>query len=271
MKNTLCNLCGGTEAKQKYQVENFYIVQCVNCGLVYLNNVVNISREQDLYENYYEKSFSDDYRWNSPDTGLRRLWEINNQRLAAIKKICKPGKLIDIGCGQGFFLKHMKDDGFSPTGIDLSGRAVKFCRQNLGLTANQQNINNGFNSDEKYDTVTMWHILEHLSDPVGILKNSRNLLNKDGVLIIEVPNIISLKFLLASDKNRWIGGNHPRFHKYFFSNKTLIHLLKIAGYSRIKKLNLNYNISSDSLLKKSIKPILNRFDLDSFISIYAYI
>ena len=265
-----CNLCQGKKSKLKYQVDGFNVVQCIDCGLVYLKNPLPIADEPELYNNYYNIRFGKDYHQNSDEPGLRTLWEINNERIKLIKSVRFQGKLLDIGSGQGFFLFHAKQEGFSVTGIDVSSQVVKFCEQTFQIKVYFQNVNQHFSLDEQFDIITLWHILEHLSDPLEFLKKIQNNLTPRGILIIEVPNIKSLKFLLASDPNRWIGGNHPRHHKFFFSLKTLSSILQKAGYSPVKRLNLNYDLSKNSLPKKFVKKLLKRMDMDSFIDVMAF-
>lgn len=264
-----CILCGENRSKLKYQVDGFDVVQCSNCNLVYLKNPLSIADEQELYDDYYKISFSQDYHRDSAEPGLRTLWEINDQRVKMIKTIIPVGKLLDVGSGQGFFLYHAQQHGFSVTGVDVSSRAVAFCEQTFHIKVHLQNINQDFNFDEKFDVITMWHILEHVSDPLGFVKRLRQFLAPQGRLIVEVPNINSLKFRLASAQHRWIGGNHPRHHKYFFSWKTLRYLLRKAGYDSVEKLNLNYDLSSHSLPKRMMKKLLKRASLDSFLNAQA--
>lgn len=264
-----CNLCGESGSRLKYQVDGFNIVQCANCSLIYLKNPLSITDEQELYDDYYKISFSQDYHCDSAEPGLKTLWEINEQRLQMIETFIPGGKLLDVGSGQGFFLYHAQQHEFSATGVDVSSRAVAFCEQTFHINVHLQNINQDFDLDEKFDIITMWHILEHMSDPLGFVKRLRQLLLPHGRLIIEVPNINSLKFRLASRQNRWIGGNHPRHHKYFFSWKTLRHLLSTAGYDSVEKLNLNYDLSKHSLPKRIVKKLLKRVNLDSFLDAQA--
>ena len=264
-----CNLCGESRSILKFQVDGFDIVQCTNCSLIYLKNPLSIIGEQELYDDYYKISFSQDYHHNSVEPGLRTLWEINDQRVKMIKTIIPGGRLLDMGSGQGFFIYHAQQHGFSVTGVDVSSRAVEFCEQTFHIKVNLQNINEDFDLDKKFDVITMWHILEHVSDPLGFMKRLRQYLSLKGKLVIEVPNINSLKFRLASAQHRWIGGNHPRHHKYFFSWKTLRHLLRTAGYASVEKLNLNYDLSSHSLPKRTVKKLLKRASLDSFLNAQA--
>lgn len=265
-----CNLCGGEESIPKYQVDGFNIVQCIDCDLVYLKNPLPVSEEQKLYDNYYQIRFGTEYHQNSNEPGLKTLWEINDQRVKLIKSLFPKGKLLDIGCGQGFFLYHAQQENFAVAGIDVSSQAIEFCKQTFHIKVYLQNISQDFKLDEKFDVITMWHILEHLSDPLGFLKKLHRNLSPEGILVIEVPNIHSLKFLLASNENRWIGGNHPRHHKFFFSWETLRNLLINAGYHLVKRLNLNYDLSKNSIPKKLLKGFLKKMDMDSFIDVVAF-
>ena len=221
MEIARCYLCNGSTLKEKYRVDGFRISACRSCGYVFLRNPDAQVEGEDLYDGYYGSSYHEEYQRDSNDPGLKRLWAINEHRITYLKKRFKTASILDVGCGQGFFLKHAMDNGYQVCGVDISQRAVEFCRQHYPFEVVQQNINLGLNFEQQFDVITMWHLLEHLADPAAALISVKNCLKPGGVVLIEVPNIHSLKFMLSSDQNRWVGGNHPRYHRHFFSFKTL--------------------------------------------------
>ena len=111
--------------------------------------------------------------------------------------------------------------------------------------------------------ITMWHVLEHFCTPLEIILQVRELLSERGIIFIEVPNLHSLKFILS--KNKWIGGNSPRYHRSFFEPKTMRLCLRNAGMQEITRLRLSYPIPGMNKAYHFCKRPLSLLGLDSFL------
>jgi len=266
MEIRACPLCQNKSYRLKYTEQMYKVVICNKCGLAYL---LNPPSEDNIYEDYFKKIKykSKDYFKNSTSQPLADLFDINERRLKAIQQIKQNGRLLDIGCGLGFFLKSATEAGFNVTGLDVSERAVKFAEKYYNLRVRVGTISDLLIREEKFDIITLWHVLEHFSDPFVELKKIGNLLSNSGVLFIEVPNLHSLKFILS--KNKWVGGNHPRYHRTFFNRRTLALLLKEAGFANIQYIHPDYSNSDSGLLKKLAKRVLNKVSFDSFLTCVA--
>lgn len=262
-----CPACNSTHSKPVYQVESFRIVKCKICNLVYL---LNPSTDDAVYEQYYagEDPDPDDYRINSPNASLAELWTLNAQRIEVLKRLQPEGTLLDIGCGYGFFLKSAVEAGYLVRGIDIAKRAVELANNVLNVPATVSTIYELMNNRQRFNVVTLWHVLEHFSDPYLALRTVRDLLVDDGICILEVPNLYSLKFVMA--RNKWSGGNHPLYHRTFFTASTLQRALKETGYSRINRLQLSYTLPGRSILYESIKKGLNLVACDAFLAYAAW-
>jgi SAM-dependent methyltransferase len=258
-----CPACNSTDSKPAYQVESFQIVRCKTCCLVYL---LNPPSDDAIYEQYYagEDPDPNNYRSNSPNASLAELWTLNAQRIKVLKRLQPKGTLLDIGCGYGFFLKSAVEAGYFVQGIDISKHAVEFANNSLNVPATVSAIHELLNNGQQYHIVTLWHVLEHFPDPYLALRTVRNLLLEDGICILEVPNLHSLKFVLA--RNKWSGGNHPLYHRTFFTKPTLQRALEETGFSRIARLQLSYTLSGRSILYESIKKGLNVIACDAFLA-----
>jgi len=143
------------------------------------------------------------------------------------------GSILDVGCGNGLYLYHLKKNGWSVSGIDMSSKAVKFAQNKFKL----KNIKRGFLEKTDYPpnnfkVVTMHHVIEHLYDPGKVLNKIRKSLKKDGILVVSTPNIDSINFYL--------------FRKYWFPLETPRHLY-LFNYSSMKKLALNTNFRIDKV------------------------
>ena len=135
--------------------------------------------------------------------------------------------LLDIGCGSGSFLAAARRRGFEAFGMDRSAHAVAAARRDGAVEARQGDIGSPIWQDRRFDFVTMFHILEHLTDPRAGLRYAAGLLHPGGSLILQVPNIVS--YQARAFGVRWYGLDVPR-HVINFSPAALNLLLEDAGF-----------------------------------------
>ncbi len=261
-----CPACRSAAARLRFAVGPFRVVQCLGCSLVYLQNP---PPETTLYEEYHGTEEPDprDYRADTPRPELRELYAINNRRVQVLKQLVPGGKLLDVGCGRGYFLKLAGEGGYDAEGIDVSETAAHYAREKMGVNARRLDAHELARSGARYDAITAWHVLEHFQDPGEILSTLRGLLAEGGLCFLEVPNLRSLKFMLARDK--WQGGNHPRYHRTFFTGSTLGAMLRQSGFSSVARIRLSYRIPGRSRAYEQMKALLNLLSLDAFLDFAA--
>jgi len=176
--------------------------------------------------------------------------------------------VLDIGCGRGYFLKTASNHGFDVHGIDISETAVQYVTEKFLLRATCETLDDLLKSNRRYDIITLWHVLEHFLDPYTYLNKTNRLLNEFGICVVEVPNLRSLKFMLS--KQKWQGGNHPLYHRTFFTSRTLRDALMKTGFSQVKRSLLSYSIPDRSHAYDILKCGLNVFALDAFLNFTAF-
>jgi 2-polyprenyl-3-methyl-5-hydroxy-6-metoxy-1,4-benzoquinol methylase len=201
---------------------------------------------------------------------LRDIFEINRQRTELIKELTNDKndlKLLDIGCGSGLFLKSCKDEGINGEGIDVSNTALGFAKNEFGLTVYNKPIDELVEEYRKYDIITLWHVLEHFLEPIDELHKIKDLLTPKGILLIEVPNLKSIKFRLTG--NKWKGGNHPLYHRSFFTSKTLLNTLADSGFHDVSRLKFTYQLRKKGFLYNLLKRVFNIFSADAFLNFMA--
>jgi 2-polyprenyl-3-methyl-5-hydroxy-6-metoxy-1,4-benzoquinol methylase len=261
-----CPECGSSDAVIKFVEPPFDILKCRNCSLVYL---ANPPEEGQRYEDYYAGPAPDarDYDANSTNPTLAVLYAINQQRIACIKAVQPAGRLLDIGCGRGFFLNTASTHGYQVEGIDISMAAIAYAHDSFRLTAEVVTIDDLAIRQERFDVITIWHVLEHFVDPFKTLQKVVSLLRDGGICVVEVPNLNSLKFLTA--KRKWEGGNHPLYHRTFFTARTLRRALLNAGFRDVHRLKLSYRVPGRSTMYETLKKALNLVGMDAFLAFAA--
>jgi 2-polyprenyl-3-methyl-5-hydroxy-6-metoxy-1,4-benzoquinol methylase len=149
------------------------------------------------------------------------------KRHRAIMRYIPPGRLLDIGCATGAFLDNMRERGWEVAGIEPSVRAATYAREELGLDVQNTALETAQLESESFDLVTMWNVLEHLSDPQRALHRIRETLRVGGLLVFAIPNVESYAVRLFG--KYWAGYDIPR-HLFVFPRATLERMVQVAGF-----------------------------------------
>jgi SAM-dependent methyltransferase len=270
MERVLCDLCRSNDStviiKQRDLLlnvteEEFVIVQCRNCGLIYLNprpaqdllgsfyppvyyppisakerpslqrqaKKVSALMKRWVLEDYYAYPSLQEGVWWRP---LRKLLLWPDKTWRELKgRYPLPwrgqGKVLDVGCGAGGNLKTLRDQGWEPYGIEMSEIAAAHARELTNGQIHTGTIESAPFPAGAFDVVFMSHSLEHLPSPIDALQRVHRLLKDDGLLVVSVPNVDSLEFKLFGPW--WFHLDPPR-HLYHFGRNSLSTLANKAGF-----------------------------------------
>ncbi len=136
------------------------------------------------------------------------------------------GRLLDVGCGAGDFLAQMRDLGWEVRGVEPDPAAVRVARSHFGLDVTCQTLEEARFPAERFDVITLGHVIEHLPDPIGTLRECRRVLTPTGRLVIVTPNVDSLGHYFFGAF--WRGLEVPR-HLQLYSPSTLQRSAERAG------------------------------------------
>ena len=142
------------------------------------------------------------------------------------------GTLLDIGAGTGHFAAFMASKGWDVIALEPDAQARKVGKEKLGLDI-QPLENLAQQPEEKFDVVTLWHVLEHVHDLNGYMNHFKSILKPEGVLIIAVPNHLSKDAVKYG--NKWAAYDVPR-HLWHFSPRSMEILLQRHQFSLQKKI-----------------------------------
>jgi SAM-dependent methyltransferase len=250
MESVSCNLCGSEDYKILFsspdfifpKPEKFRVVGCVKCGLVFINP----RPDKSEIGSYYPAEYFRPYEEIQKDANAMAIQE-SKAKIAGVKK---GGRVLDIGCGMGEFLSKMKDKGWNVFGVEVSPIASCHAREKMGLKNiyNQDILEFSF-SDELFDMISLWYVIEHLGNPLITLKKAHSLLKPNGVLIITCPNFNSpLRKLFG---NKWYPLDSPR-HLYQFTLGTLREMFEASGFEITRVIHNPFLVHSMSCMKLSI-------------------
>ncbi len=226
-----CPLCGSDQSEHFKTVENrfssekelFKLVKC-KCGFVFLNPRPSF----DEISSYYEHEEYDPHRKESKTLFNKAYDEVQKWAVSwkrrKIEKFFSTGSHLDIGGGKGEFATHMALNGWNSTLQDTSVEALEIAKtSNISCVNSLDDI-----EGDKFNLITMWHVLEHVHDIKSLFTSIHNRLDEDGVLVVAVPNIDAPE---RGDLGRfWAPYDAPR-HLYHFSYERLEHLLQKEGFT----------------------------------------
>jgi 2-polyprenyl-3-methyl-5-hydroxy-6-metoxy-1,4-benzoquinol methylase len=138
-----------------------------------------------------------------------------------------PGRLLEIGCASGAFLYEMAKKGWQVQGIEFSTKAAAAASQ-LGFPVHAGPLETAPKPEEPFDLIVGWMVLEHLHDPIAVLKKLREWAQPDAWLVLSLPNAGSLDFHIFKDN---LYSLHLPNHLYHFSPKTLEKVLRAGGWT----------------------------------------
>ena len=222
-----CELCHSSLARHLFDTTDrlgiskasFQIVLCETCGVWRTLPEMSTAELAKFYPN--------DYWGGEPTEAWIRVSQsdktdfVNHCHLAG-------GRLLDVGCGAGFFLRTLPKTLWQTYGVELGEEAAKAATEVFG----RDNIFKGTLIEAKFETsffdvVTFWSALEHTNEPRASLFEARRILKTGGTLMIQVPNAAS--YQAQYFKGDWFSLDAPR-HRYHFNLQTLQKVLQETGY-----------------------------------------
>jgi len=228
-----CAICSSSNIKQVYEQPTYFILGigdihyvhriaiCKECGFVFASPILPsevISQYYRRLSNYENPQYGGE---NSPEDKSKfdRTHKFIKSRLPAGFK----GKALDIGCGVAFGLSLFQLDGWEVTGLDPSPKCAELSRELYGVRVETGMYNKeALVSEGPYDLIILSHVLEHVSSPDLLTHELREILARNGLLYIEVPNLL----------RPYVPVGYFTFeHLNYFTPITLTSLMEKNGFS----------------------------------------
>ncbi len=252
----------------------FSVSHCKECGNVYLNPRPDVSEFKRIYPpSYHSLDFSEENY--SFIHNIRSRLEAN-RLLRYCEGVPNNAKILDVGCGDGFHLKLLKQYGnknWILEGVDLDSRAVEIATK-VGVTIHHGTVEELDLGNEQYDLVYTIQTIEHVAHPDTVFAAIFRILRPGGRLVIVTDNTDSIDFTYF--KGSYWGGYHFPRHWNLFNRRSLTRLAHKTGFevSDVKTIvsPVNWVYSFHNLLvdKKAPQWLINQFTLKSPISLAAF-
>lgn len=265
MKLDQCPVCNSEKTKhiltaKDYLVtgENFQIDSCQECGLRFTNP----RPDDDQLAGYYD---SEEYISHSDEDNslVGRLYKIARsfalkRKRKLIEKLSPNERLLDVGCGTGYFIDYCKQNGWQVNGVEPNDLARSQAEEKTNIKI-QQDLAEVKGS---FGVITLWHVLEHLPNLEETLNQLKSILAPGGVLIIAVPNFEAYE--ATTFKEYWAAYDVPR-HLYHFNLKSVQSLTKKNGLKIARTYPMKLDSFYISLLSNKNKYRSNKY-INSFIT-----
>lgn len=226
-----CNLCGSSAATVVFEAgvaQAARIVKCDQCGLMFSSPRAKPPDQDQIKE--WDAGFTKE----RAKTGLDRfdkeelqVRDYADTRAWLRNAYPNRGRLLEIGCGMGFLLAKFREDGWQVEGIEPNRGYCELIEEVHGIKASPTILDEAGEPANSFDVIVMLHVIEHVPDPLGSLREIHRVLKPGGTLILETPRYDSLMFKLMRHRERSVSCDG---HIYFFTTETLTAMCRKAGF-----------------------------------------
>ena len=261
-----CPICEQDNTELLFDKDALSVVICNRCRLRYVNPRVNRQTLEAAYtETYYPPDKVERIQTDNME------WLQMTERLTELEKQCRTkGRLLYVGCGIGTFLHLARAHGWDPHGVDPSKSGSAFAKEKYKLDVQCGDIFEADFPAASFDAITLYHVLEHISELNPFLSELRRVLKPEtGTLVIEVPNGEGLQSRLQKADWPYV---HPHDHLYYFSAHSLPKLLQKHGFRNVtlgKPKRVSATTGLRFAFRQAATAVLVRFHLGTVIRVYA--
>ncbi len=221
MEYTACNLCESDDMIVIYQRIDLRVVRCRLCGLSYLNPRLLSDDLRDKYSHDYSAGY------------IAKEKSKKKRAKKIIKNILRhkrSGNFLDIGCSAGFILNEARERGFEAYGVDISPLGLKHAKEVIKLNVFEGYLEQAGFSDDFFDVITLYNLIEHIPDPTQFLKEIARIAKYGALIEIWTPDIGHWNAKLK--RERW--KNIFPEHLYYFTKETMQKMLEKSGLALFK-------------------------------------
>ena len=251
-----CPICSGNNLLKKLECidqstskEKFTIVSCETCDFTFTNPRPKNNSLGGYYnsEMYISHTNNKKGLFNWMYHTIRKY--AIETKLQLLKRTSKNKNHLDIGCGTGEFLNACKNAGYNTKGIEPSELAREQAIKNFNLSVSENTNLDQFQNNQ-FDSISMWHVLEHVSSLNKTIEEFNRILSEKGKVIIAVPNHKSWDAKYY--KEFWAGWDVP-IHLWHFSKLSIEELFLKYNFKLIEKKPMLFDSFYVSLLSEEFK------------------
>jgi 2-polyprenyl-3-methyl-5-hydroxy-6-metoxy-1,4-benzoquinol methylase len=222
-----CPACDVKEYNLEFTKEGFKYVKCNQCQCTYVNPVPT----SELLYRFYDKFESLQYFYEEillPTKNERK--KIFKERVNKLGNFVDKGaSILEIGSSIGFFVGESLAQGYKISGVEPNTKLVNYVREKFRVEI-YQGLFEDVVINDKFDVVVMWEVIEHIVDPITVLKKASNVLNHKGIFVATLPNYGGVEYRVVGKEHEMI---EAPSHINYFNLDNIAKLLDRAGFRLI--------------------------------------
>jgi 2-polyprenyl-3-methyl-5-hydroxy-6-metoxy-1,4-benzoquinol methylase len=223
LEEIVCPLCDGSAGIPIHREGSFQMVKCPSCQFIYLNPRPTRETLDEFYQHYLPEEESSIESWE------KMMTPVFKRAAQLLQEFKEKGRLMDVGAGFGFFLSEMKKRGWEVMGVEISQKGMDYGRDRLGIEIYAGPLEKVGLPEKDFDAVTAFYVVEHVPDPIALLKECHRILKPGGLLLLRYPHTTPIKNLL-----RLLGIENRLYdlpaHLSDFSPETIQRLLERVAF-----------------------------------------
>jgi 2-polyprenyl-3-methyl-5-hydroxy-6-metoxy-1,4-benzoquinol methylase len=213
-----CPICKSSEYIEEFSFQSVPIVKCQECHLRYTtlvpNDLSDVYESESLYASLLKTdNAADAYREYKKNRFAR-------ERVDIISEVCGPLEnlsILDVGAGTGFFLEAAAEAKAKCTGLELSKEVCEFVESKYGVSMINSSLTE-LDEGEKFDVITMFDLIEHVYEPLELMKKAKKHLNENGIIFIYTPNFDSFNIKVLKENSNLV---MPGIHLTYFNSESI--------------------------------------------------
>lgn len=219
--NLNCPSCGSSRRKVRIERFDRKVLQCLDCDLGYMDafpaNVEDVYSTTGYLESH-EINYLQNVDYRKKRFAMERLDIIGRH----LNKPATQARLLDVGCGAGWFLEVAKERGYIISGLEIGKQLAEFTSKKLGAQIYTVPLTE-LPATESFDVITLFDVLEHVNSPRTVLKALRNHLNPGGIGLLFTPNLDSVGISILQELSSLI---MPAEHLFYFTPASLRRMIE---------------------------------------------
>jgi SAM-dependent methyltransferase len=266
---TICPACGRSDAIE-IRYKGPKVAEC-SCGLFFVTEL--FGQKEDVFHDEETVKIHDRYR-GSLEKSAKNRWAT----LMRYFPQERGASLLDVGCGNGYFLKVARDSGLQCLGVEINQAAAEYAAANFGLTVHTIVPSRYVHAlGQMFDIVTLWGVIEHLVDPNEMISAIRPFIRSGGLLVVQTPSEDATVRKLVHKTNEILATelgasllytNKIGGHIQCFSGKSISVFLERHGFQIVRIHDSTYGLRY--MLKKSTPHGRFRQLVASMLGVGAY-
>lgn len=222
-----CILCNTSDIRTIYRKDKWHYLSCRKCGLVSISPRPTRGQLEKDYQDYLPHDPEEIKKWEAMiKPVVKRSADLIDSRLNGAGR-----KILDIGCGYGFFLHEMKSRGWQVEGVEISQTGRRYAQDTLNIPVHSGQLERLKFPEASFDVITLFYVIEHVPDPVHVMVEVKRILKPGGLVFLRWPHTTPIIKILGP-LSRILDLYHTPYHLYDFSPKTMKRLLMLCGFEQ---------------------------------------